>query len=249
MNSNRRNDLPKAVRSIIQDSNLIQTETSSMKINEPCRADYVNRLCDKIETLKEQKKDRVAYGDILQIFTNSTDEYAAVFSALENLDTALSALTRKMDESDIPSDDFIAHIMHKELINNINNEIHGMSLMLKKSSFFKPLLDQQTWRYQLKEKIQEIPLERKRVMTLPNPKIVENKQTTPRHPYNDAIKKSIAETVPADINKSEHDLLSVEYKDMNNNGLDLKKWKKNSLITPVSNKSDINDKRDRSAVR
>lgn len=248
MDSRYRAELPKAVRSILHDPSLHQTETGSMKMSELCDTEYVETLCGKIEALKSEKKGSVAYGDILQVFTNCTKEYSAVYSALEELDRALGALVTKAESAETTSADFIGYIMHKELINNINGEIQRMGFSLRKSGFFRQFLDGTSWKLPPKEKPVEAPRQRGKVVSQTNA-VVGKVQPLERFSVRDRkCRNSMIETMPAPDTKSDQELLSVQSKNGEIAELNSRAWRDKIAVTPISGRSHINQRSSKSAV-
>lgn len=248
MNGKYMNDLPKAVRNIIHDPHLTQTETSSLKMSDVCKSDYIDGLCSKIENLKDEKQDNVAYGDILQIFTNCTDEYATVFSAIDALNSAISALVNKVDTTTIPADDFIAFIMHKELITNINTELTKMTVQIRKSNFFKQFLEITAWRNHINDKISEPLREKSRPPIRPSNIVAKVSEINKPSARDRNFQKSMAETLPARVIQPHEDVMSEDFKGTEVQDFNQKTWNEKSVNTPVSSRSHVNENRDRSTV-
>jgi len=250
MNSKYINDLPKAVRNIINEPSPTYVETNTLKMSDACKSDYIDGLCAKFENLKAEKHDSVAYGDILQVFTDCTDEYGVVFNALEALNAAVSTLVAKVDSSPTSPDDFIAYIMHKELVTNINTEICRITAQLKKSTFFKPFLDTSAWRTQVSDKLPELPREKSRTQPRPSNVVgrVTEIQKASTRDRERAHTKAMAETLPARVIPSNDELLSADGKATERNEIDSKKWEDKNVNTPVSSRSQANENRDPSTV-
>lgn len=133
-------------------SSMKNSKTDSMSIQSQ-QTDNSHLRTQKSSSDANNTDTQQDYADVLQMYTNCSEEYKSVFKAIDFLESAFKDLIRKVGLSEQHKADIVSSIMHKELINNIYAELQRLAIDLRKSSFFGRLLDQASWKKEFKREI------------------------------------------------------------------------------------------------
>lgn len=136
----------------------------------------------QLDEISQTDSNQSNYIDVFEMYTNCSEEYKEVFRTLEILDICLKNLINKVDSQLTVKIDLVSSIMHKELANNIYSELQRFSLNLRKSKFFSRLLDQSSWKKELKKELTQSFNSTSKQPTKPS-SILQSKikQTIPKH--------------------------------------------------------------------